>query len=152
MRSLNSHRPRHSRVPRARVQSWLSNTSTGSHSSTGHVLFYLVLFGSEIALLWIFFRSGETGTWPLWKNVSIILANLFFLFMVGNHHSSRINRRLAANLILAGLSMLFLIGLSAFISQNIIGQEILVYAWGCVLLINSLRYYPGKRLKTRRRF
>lgn len=140
---------RHSR----RVQSargWSAARPALRHPYASHALFYLTLFVGEATLLGYVLWSGASSLWPAWKVVSIVLANLLFALMAGNHHISRASRRIAADIILAGLSMLTLIVLTVFIAPDDASLDILAYAWLCALLVNILRYYPRKRFTTRK--
>lgn len=121
------------------------------HPYASHALFYLLLFAIEAALLSYVLWSGAAGSWPIWKVASIILANLLFALMAGNHHISRACKQIAADLVLAGVSMLTLIALTIFVAPAGSGPEILIYAWLCALLVNILHYYPRKRFKARKR-
>lgn len=116
------------------------------------MIFYLALFIAEALLLGELLWSGATDHWPVWKIVSVLLANLFFALLAGNHHISRFSKHLAAGLVLAGICMLALVALTAFCAPTISGLRILIYAWLCSLLINALHYYPSRHTRTRKRF
>ena len=154
MQPLHQQRSRraHPEDYRPHVNGWLSDRPTRYHPYAKHAVFYLVLFAAETALLGELLWSGATDHWPVWKIVSVLLANLFFALMVGNHHISRFSKHLAAGLVLAGLCMLILVALSAFITPTISGLRILIYAWACALLVNALHYYPSRRNRARRRY
>ena len=154
MQPLHTQRSRRSQPPYYRVNGWSPNTDgpTRHHPYISHALFYLTLFAVETALLGPLLWSGATNAWPIWKIVSVLLANLFFALMAGNHHISRFSKHLAAALVLAGLSMLTLVALTAFITPTASGLRILVYAWTCALLVNALHYYPSRHFKARKRY
>jgi hypothetical protein len=131
---------------------WSSTRPVLRHPYASYALFYLALFASEAILLGYVLWSGATSAWPVWKVASVILANLLFALMVGNHHISRASKQIAADIVLAGVSMLALIALTVFVAPDSSSLKILAYAWLCALLVNILHYYPRKRFKTRKRY
>jgi FlaA1/EpsC-like NDP-sugar epimerase len=125
-------------------------TDRRHHPSTNHVLFYLALFTTEATLLGSVFWSG-TNVWPTWSIASIVLANLFFALIAGNHHFGKVSKQMAAHIILAALSLLTLVALTILVAFRPGGPAILAYAWLCTMLVNILHYYPGRSWKTKKR-
>jgi hypothetical protein len=152
MQPLHVHRPRRSPFARYPKNGWSHEKPVRYHSHARYMLFYLALLLAEIALLGSLLWLHDTGTWPVWKVGSIILANMLFALIVGNHHISRTSPHLAASVVLAGISMLILVVLSTLLTPDANGLQVLAYAWICALLVNVLRYYPGRRIRARRRF
>lgn len=152
MQPLHIHRSRRSPFSRYPKNGWSNDKPAHYHAHARRALFYLVLLTAEIVLLGSQLWLHETSTWPVWKVGSIVLANMLFALIVGNHHISRMSQHLAASVVLAGLSMLTLVVLSALLTPDASGLKVLVYAWICALLVNVLHYYPGRHIKTRRRF
>ncbi|HEY1349326.1 MAG TPA: hypothetical protein VGF67_06850 [Ktedonobacteraceae bacterium] len=120
------------------------------HPSSTHTLFYLTLFTTEAILLSSVFWFG-TQVWPTWSIASIVLANLFFALIAGNHHSGKASKQIAADIVLAALSLLTLVALTILVALHSGGPAILAYAWLCTLLVNTLHYYPGRSWTTRKR-
>jgi hypothetical protein len=134
-----------------RQNGWMSdNRPTRYHPYAKHAVFYLALFVAEAALLGEQLQTGATDDWPIWKIVSVLLANLFFALMAGNHHISRFSKHLAARLVLAGLCLLILVALTTLIAPTLSGLRITVYAWLCALLVNALHYYPSRHIKAKK--
>jgi len=154
MQPLHTQRSRHSNLSYPRANGWLLKDARPAHHHpyARYALFYFVLFAVEITLLGALLWSGATSTWPVWKVANIALVNLCFALLAGNHHISRNSQHLAANLVLAGFSLLVLVVLTAFVTPGASGLKILAYTWICVLLINALHYYPGRRSRARKRF
>lgn len=135
-----------------RHNGWVPNErSTRYHPYAKHAVFYLALFVAEATLLGEQLQTGATSDWPVWKIVSVLLANLFFALMAGNHHISRFSKHLAAGLVLAGLCLLILVALSALIAPTLSGLRITIYAWLCALLVNALHYYPSRYIRAKKR-
>lgn len=151
MQPLHIHRPHRSPFSRYPKNGWSDERPARYHAHARHALFYLALLTAEIGLLGSLLWLRETSTWPVWKVGSIVLANMLFALIVGNHHISRTSQHLAASVVLAGISMLTLVALSALLTPDASGLKVLAYAWICALLVNMLHYYPGRRIRARRR-
>jgi hypothetical protein len=152
MQPLHIHKARGFHTSHQRQSAWPSRRAAHRHSYVNSTLFYLSLLAAEVALVGSSIAFEAVGTWPLWKIGSIVLANMFFALVVGNHHVNRGRKHLAADIILAGLLLLMLVALSTFVASSTGGLEILVYAWLCALLLNTLHYYPRKQSSTRKRW
>jgi high-affinity K+ transport system ATPase subunit B len=77
---------------------------------------------------------------------------MFFALIASNHHHhSRVRQQIAANILLAAISMLTLVIVTILVTYSASGSAILVYAWLCALLINILHYYPAQHWKTKQR-
>src|SRR5579883_3245565 len=150
MQSLPSRRSRHAEAAHYHAKGWSTDRLMHRHPYASHALFYLTLLVLEISLLGYVLWSG-TATWPIWKIASLVLANMLFALIAGNHHFSKASKQIAADIILAAISMLALIALSIFVASTASGLKILAYAWLCALLVNILHYYPGRHVRTKRR-
>jgi hypothetical protein len=151
MQPLQSRRSRRSAVAHSHAKGWSTDRLVRRHPYASHALFYLTLLAIETSLLGYVLWSG-TDTWPVWKIASIVLANMLFALIAGNHHFSKASKQIAADIILAAISMLTLSALTIFVASSPGGLKILAYAWLCALLVNILHYYPGRHLRTKRRY
>lgn len=151
MRPLQFRRSRRSGAAHYQTKNWSADRLARYHPYASHALFYLTLLAIEASLLGYVLWSG-TGIWPLWKFASIVLANMLFALIAGNHHFSKASKQIAADIILAAISMLALIALTVFVALSAGGLEILAYAWLCALLVNILHYYPGRHFRTKKRY
>jgi hypothetical protein len=151
MQSLQSRRSRRSEAAQAHAKTWSTDRLVRRHPSASHALFYLTLLAVEMSLLGDVLWSGM-DTWPVWKIASVVLANMLFALIAGNHHFNKAGKQIAADIILAAISMLTLIALTIFVAASPDGLKILVYAWLCALLVNILHYYPGRHLRTKKRY
>ncbi len=150
MQPLQFRRSSRSGVAHYHEKGWSTDRLVRRHPYTSHALFYLSLFAIEAALLGYVLWSG-TSTWPAWKFASIVLANMLFALIAGNHHFSKASKQIVADIILAAISMLTLVALTAFVASSTGSLKILAYAWLCALLVNILHYYPGRHLRAKRR-
>lgn len=150
MQPLPSRHSRRWKTARYRKKSWPAARLVHHHHYASHALFYLALFTAETVLLGYVLWSGP-HIWPTWSIASIVLANMFFALIAGNHHVSKASKQIAADILLAALSMLTLVVLTILVAFSANGPAILAYAWLCALLVNTLHYYPGRSWKARRR-
>jgi len=150
MQPLQFRRSRRSGAAHHHKKGWSTDRLVRHHPYASHALFYLTMLTIEVSLLGYVLWSG-TITWPAWKFASIVLANMLFALIAGNHHFSKASKQIAADIILAAISMLALVALTVFVASSAGNLAILAYAWLCALLVNILHYYPGRRIRTKRR-
>lgn len=150
MSPLPSRRPRHSGAASSQAKNWPADRVVRRHPYASHALFYLALFTIEASLPGYALWSGLV-IWPTWSIASMVFATLFFALIASNHHFSKASKPIAADILLAAISMLILVALTILATLSASGPALLAYAWLCALLVNTLHYYPSGSWRTKKR-